>query len=130
MTNQPTAATITGPQLDQLYARIETLEHVAAGNKRHVQLLMPELEKAEAALARIRALHQPTGVVAAAEHGNPPDCAVCGENCWPCPTYQAVSEPAPTPPAAPTPVPCPACRRADQAGLAPSEQHDDCAKEQ
>lgn len=28
------------------------------------------------------------------------------------------------------PVPCPACRRADQAGLAPSEQHDDCAKEQ
>ncbi|MGW1533905.1 hypothetical protein [Streptomyces aureus] len=27
-------------------------------------------------------------------------------------------------------VPCPACRRADQAGLAASEQHDDCAKEQ
>jgi hypothetical protein len=26
--------------------------------------------------------------------------------------------------------PCPACRRADQAGLAPTEQHDDCAKEQ
>jgi hypothetical protein len=28
------------------------------------------------------------------------------------------------------PVPCPACRRADQAGLAPAEQHDDCTKEQ
>jgi hypothetical protein len=28
------------------------------------------------------------------------------------------------------PVPCPACRRADQAGLAPDEQHDDCTKEQ
>jgi len=27
-------------------------------------------------------------------------------------------------------VPCPACQRADQAGLAPGEQHDDCAKEQ
>jgi hypothetical protein len=25
------------------------------------------------------------------------------------------------------PVPCPACQRADQAGLAPDEQHDDCA---
>ncbi|MER5875505.1 hypothetical protein ABT119_06190 [Streptomyces sp. NPDC001910] len=30
----------------------------------------------------------------------------------------------------PTPVACPACRRADQAGLAPAELHDDCAKEQ
>jgi hypothetical protein len=29
-----------------------------------------------------------------------------------------------------TPGPCPACRRADQAGLAPTEQHRDCAKEQ
>jgi endogenous inhibitor of DNA gyrase (YacG/DUF329 family) len=26
--------------------------------------------------------------------------------------------------------PCPACRRADQAGLAPTEQHPTCAKEQ
>jgi hypothetical protein len=31
---------------------------------------------------------------------------------------------------APTPVPCPACRRADQAGLAPAEQHDDCASKE
>lgn len=30
---------------------------------------------------------------------------------------------------APTAVPCPACRRADQAGLAPDEQHDDCTTE-
>jgi hypothetical protein len=28
------------------------------------------------------------------------------------------------------PVPCPACRRADQAGLAPDEQHDACTKQQ
>jgi hypothetical protein len=31
---------------------------------------------------------------------------------------------------APTPGPCPACQRADQAGLAPAEQHQACVKEQ
>ena len=36
----------------------------------------------------------------------------------------------PATPAALTPGPCPACRRADQAGLAPTEQHRDCLKEQ
>lgn len=53
------------------------------------------LEAAEAALARVRALHQPTGVVAAAEFGNPADCPTCGPNTWPCPTYLAVTEPEP-----------------------------------
>ncbi|MEV6081808.1 hypothetical protein AB0L80_43085 [Streptomyces sp. NPDC052069] len=47
---------LTSDALDQLYARIDTLEYVAAGNKRHVQLLVPELEQAEAAIARVRAL--------------------------------------------------------------------------
>lgn len=28
-------------------ARVTTLEHVAAGNKRHVQLIVPDLERAE-----------------------------------------------------------------------------------
>lgn len=37
-------------------ARARTLEHVARGNKRHVQHLVPELERAEAALDRVRAL--------------------------------------------------------------------------
>jgi hypothetical protein len=55
----------------------------------------PLTPSAEAALDRVRALHHPTGVVAATEHGNPPDCAACGPNCWPCPTYQA-TEPAAT----------------------------------
>lgn len=41
---------------DQLAARVATLEHVAAGNKRHVQMVAPELERAEAALARVLAL--------------------------------------------------------------------------
>ncbi|MCX5112189.1 hypothetical protein OOK13_40360 [Streptomyces sp. NBC_00378] len=36
-------------------ARITTLEHVAAGNRQHVAAVVPELEKAEAALARVRA---------------------------------------------------------------------------
>lgn len=53
------------------------------------------VERAEAAVARVRALHQPTGVVAAAEHGQPPDCAVCGPNRWPCPTYQATEPTSP-----------------------------------
>ncbi|MFE9936354.1 hypothetical protein [Streptomyces hirsutus] len=42
-----TASTITDEALDQMYRRIETLEHVAAGNKGHVQLIVPELERAE-----------------------------------------------------------------------------------
>lgn len=36
----------------------------------------------------------------------------------------------PTEQAAPPPGPCPACRRADQAGLAPDEQHPECAPQE
>lgn len=57
-----TADSITSDALDELYQRLD----------------------------RVRALHHPTGVLAATEHGNPPGCAVCGPYCWPCPTYQAV----------------------------------------
>ncbi|MFB8035898.1 hypothetical protein ACFC5Z_23705 [Streptomyces sp. NPDC056004] len=49
-------------ELDQLAAgvteqaaRITTLEHVAAGNRQHVALVVPELEKAEAGIERVRA---------------------------------------------------------------------------
>lgn len=52
-------------------------------------------DQAETAVDRVRALHQPTGVVAAAEHGNPPDCTTCGHNCWPCPTIRALDREAP-----------------------------------
>lgn len=55
MTDRPTASTINDAQLDALYARIATLEHVAASNKRHVQAIVPDLERAEAAIARVRA---------------------------------------------------------------------------
>ena len=54
--NRPSINEINSDQLDELYRRIETLEHVAAGNKRHVQLIVPELEKAEVALERVRAI--------------------------------------------------------------------------
>lgn len=64
MTEQParhTVDTITSDALDQLYARIDTLEHVAAGNKRHVQLIVPDLE---AALARAEQAEEQLATVA------------------------------------------------------------------
>lgn len=55
MTDRHTASSITDAALTVLYdqletaeRRIETLEHVAAGNLRHVQLIVPELERAVA----------------------------------------------------------------------------------
>jgi hypothetical protein len=58
MTPRKTLDQMTSDDLDELHARIATLEHVAAGNKRHVQLIVPELERAEAAIARVRALYE------------------------------------------------------------------------
>lgn len=40
----------------------------------------------------VRAVHRPVGVVAAAEAGVEPDCAVCGPNTWPCATVSTVYE--------------------------------------
>ncbi|MEV8523187.1 hypothetical protein AB0451_03365 [Streptomyces sp. NPDC052000] len=51
-----TLTAIRDDELEELRARIVTLEHVAAGNKRHVQLIVPDLERAEATLDRVRAL--------------------------------------------------------------------------
>jgi hypothetical protein len=56
MTDRKTLDQMTSDQLDDLYARIATLEHVAASNKRHVQLIVPDLERAEAAIERVRHL--------------------------------------------------------------------------
>lgn len=42
-------------EVAQLRARVRTLEHVAAGNKRYVQLIVPDLEAAQAAIDRARA---------------------------------------------------------------------------
>lgn len=70
MTGRHTVNTITSDALDALYNRIATLEAVAAGNKRHVQLIVPDLERAEATLARIQALadEYPAGIDTALIH--------------------------------------------------------------
>ena len=50
----------------------------------------PTREQLLAVVERVRKLHHPTSVVAAAEAGIEPDCAVCGPNVWPCPTIRAL----------------------------------------
>jgi hypothetical protein len=75
--------------------------------------LYTSLEAAEAALDRVRSLRDDLrGTTGARYIADALDTILNGEQ-----------------PHA-TPGPCPACRRADQAGLAPTEQHRDCAKEQ
>lgn len=49
-----TADTITDDQLDALYREIETLRHIAAGNKAHAHYAAAELAEANATLARAR----------------------------------------------------------------------------
>lgn len=81
MTDRIRLDDLTSDQLDALYDRIATLESVAAGNKRHVQLIVPELERAEAAIARVRAIHT---------HGPRTNtCNDCGQP-WPCEVTRAL----------------------------------------
>ncbi|MFJ2267773.1 hypothetical protein ACIOHO_15630 [Streptomyces sp. NPDC087849] len=86
--------------IKQLTDRITTLEHVAAGNRQHVATIVPELEKAEAAIARVRALHAPADF-----HGRTicVDCSSYGNGStdnvpapYPCPTIRALDEQQPT----------------------------------
>ncbi|MGW3164801.1 hypothetical protein ACWC9Q_18395 [Streptomyces sp. NPDC001142] len=105
--------TILDAELDQLAAgiteqaaRITTLEHVAAGNRSHVAAIVPELERDQAALARVRALHRPTqGLGFGCDEDNTPgsygdiaqvctSCGTAGEYGvrWPCPTIRALDE--------------------------------------
>jgi hypothetical protein len=49
-------APATETESAELRARIATLEHVAKSNLRHVQLIVPDLERAEAAIERVRHL--------------------------------------------------------------------------
>lgn len=78
-----TASSITDVDLDRMYRRIETLEHVARSNLRHVQALVPELERAEAAIVLARGLHT--------KHEDSEHCQHDGEP-WPCPTLAALDE--------------------------------------
>lgn len=88
-----TADTINDNDLDRLY---DALARVRDDRHRYHQSLQQQTSRNHqlaTAVARVRALHHPEGVVAAAEHGNPPDCAVCGSFCWPCPTINALDQP-------------------------------------
>ncbi|MEU9760257.1 hypothetical protein AB0D98_10915 [Streptomyces sp. NPDC047987] len=100
-------------------ARITTLEHVAAGNRKHVAAIVPELESAQAALAGARALHQPTeGLGFGCDEDETPGsygdiaqvCTSCGTASeygvrWPCPTIRALNEQ----PTTAQPSGCPHC---------------------
>ncbi|MGW5429982.1 hypothetical protein ACWET9_22630 [Streptomyces sp. NPDC004059] len=114
MTDRISLNDMTSDQLDQLYDERDRLRAQLADMtsdrdrwkwyrddaERRVRVQRERADRAEAAIARARALHQPVGVVAATEFGNPPDCAICGPNTWPCPTYNAITDDQPTPTAA------------------------------
>lgn len=112
MTDRISLNDMTSDQLDQLYRELDTARRMLDLNDLRlidemvatVEQHMDRATRAEAAIERVRALHQPVGVVAAAEFGNPPDCATCGPNTWPCPTYNATTDDQPTPAAATQPA--------------------------
>jgi hypothetical protein len=126
MTDHPTAATITGPQLAELYARLNQAETIARW--------YAEAESADVAAGsyagRVEELQTTLAAVLAWLH--PITRAMDGSviayqtvNGIPPATYDrwqaALQPPTPAPP-----VPCPACTRAEQAGLAADDQHPDC----
>jgi hypothetical protein len=77
-------------------AHLRRVEDVRDAAIRHRDELAAELARLGAQVARIRTLHRPVGVVAAAEAGMPPDCATCGPDAYPCPTIRALDD-TPTP---------------------------------
>jgi hypothetical protein len=103
---RPTASSITDQQLDDLYAEVERMKLLIAASESdgHAVRMAAQYaekaiengeraEQAEAAIARVRALHYQDGA----------HCAVCTEDFgrlnadWPCPTIRALDEPAPGP---------------------------------
>lgn len=106
MTVRKTASTITDLELDQLYDALDTLRAVARGYCEHCgrgdatpppeayEEQRARAARAEAAVARVRALHQRN------EHSG--NCEHCSERDYPdyavrspCPTIQAIDQPAP-----------------------------------
>lgn len=75
---------------DRLATEMRTVPLQTEPPKWWTPYVKPTREQLLAVVDKVRALHQPTGVVAAAEHGNPPDCTTCGPNIWPCPTIRAL----------------------------------------
>jgi hypothetical protein len=139
MTDRIPLDDMTSDQLDHLYNDLAWAEAEAASADASASSHADRANTAEATLARVHAyaVHAidagdtgpgPTlgrlllqlldGDTAATEATRPATWLTVGTH--------DLSTPTPDRP----PGPCPACRRADQAGLAPDEQHDDCTKEQ
>lgn len=80
-------------EVERLRERVATMGDAltAAGDMYRTQ--RTRAEEAEARIAAALALHQPRGVVGAAEHGEPADCSTCGPNTYPCPTVTALTAP-------------------------------------
>ncbi|WP_033307367.1 hypothetical protein RFN58_07010 [Streptomyces iakyrus] len=79
---------LTSDQLAQLYDRLDELAEVSATRKRIARRRRDQLDQAEAAIARARALHARVLRMEALT------CAHCGQ-AWPCPTVRVLDEPAP-----------------------------------
>jgi uncharacterized coiled-coil protein SlyX len=77
-------------RVEELQTDLTRYEEVLAELNETLIARAKQLARAEAAIARVHALHHPVGVVAAAEAGNPPDCAVCGLWTYPCATIRAL----------------------------------------
>lgn len=81
------ALEVRDEEVEQLSRRVRMLEHVAKGNLRHVQRIAPDLDKAEAALDRVRGLHHDDG------YGGCYHCTVAYLVPWPCPTITTLDAP-------------------------------------
>jgi len=76
---------------EQAEAELAVSREVARSNREHVRAIVPELEKAEAAIARVRALHTRNGHTGDCEHcsaGDYPNYSIPD----PCPTLRALND--------------------------------------
>lgn len=153
MNDRPTASTITDAQLDELYdeiarqarlrSRIQAAADEARGSMRDwlvdaladsadprepstARTFREQAAHAEAALARVR---KACDSVRAADQGHNPAVDWVVMRVLEAVDARLVSGGLPPVPPGPA-VPCPACARADQAGLAPAEQHPTCASKE
>lgn len=104
-TDRPGINHLTSDGLDDLYREIDTLRAVCEGNKRHVQIVIADLdaaltraERAEATIECVRALH--------ARNAHTGDCEHCSARDYP--DYAV-------------PHPCPTAAALDQHGQTPKE---------
>jgi hypothetical protein len=99
VTDRKTLDQMTSDDLDALYGRLDKAEQettaTAAAAAHLTSLVLDRAERAEAAIARARALHHDW-------EADPGHCAHCQDGMgtplpWPCPTLRALDGPAPGP---------------------------------